>query len=353
MDTVHWIKVNMQLQGISNEVRREIVIPDFFSLYYLHILIAALFNFDDLTDVSITRADVTLTINNDEEDFNEQIFEDVKGFAVQAKDEPFTYTYFGQDTWDVTFTLEQIDTTYQHITCLQAIGNGIFFEQMTKDEYEKILDYQQNSETEEAQQFFEKFPVMQDLSFTTVDIADIQYKLSLLERNLLDADEMLLPNETTDATPITGSMPLLDSVFDTNSFLMYLYHEVAGLSIDQAAYEILYRTNIGNIIETMKELGYDEGAIYETLQTKLAFDEQVYDKVSDSVDLLHMLPQREEVFTEDEEMYLEQIDELIFSILSEYEIDTTNLSAVAPETEELVSQRLVEKITELKNQHLS
>jgi len=343
----------MKLQGISNEVRREIVIPDFFSVYYLHIVIAALFNFDDLTDVSIDGNGVHLSINNEEEDFNEQIFDEVKNFMTEPTAQAFTYTYFGQDTWEVAFNMELTNKQYPHITCLDAIGNGIFFEQMTKDEYEKILEYQQNPEKEEARQFFQQFPLMQDLSFTTVDLTDIQYKLSLLERNLLDADETLLPNESMEPGHVTGSMPLLDAVFDTNSFLMYLYHEIAGLSIDQAAYEILYRTNVSNIVETMKNLGYDERTIYETLETKLAFDEQVYEKVSESVDLLHMLPQREEVFSEDEELYLEQIDDLIFSVLGEYELDTTDLSSVDEKTEELVSQRLIEQITKLKNKHLS
>jgi len=353
MDKLHWINVQMELKGISNEVKREIVIPDFFSLYYLHIIIASLFNFDDLTDVKIDGAGIHLTINNDEEDFNEQIFDDVKKFTVEADGNPFTYTYFGQDTWEVTFRLKAADKQYQHITCLHAVGNGIFFEQMTKSEYEKILAYQAKPEDEASVAFFQQFPLMQDLSFTEVDLPGIQYKLSLLERNLLDADEMLMPDENMEPGVITGSMPLLDTVFDTNSFLMYLYHEVAGLSIDQAAYEILYRTNIGNIIETMKALGYTEETIYDTLQTKLAFDEQVYEQVSESVDLLHMLPQREEVFNEDEELYLEQIDGLIFSVLGEYHIDTADLSSVDEATEQLVSERLVEKITALKNQHLS
>jgi len=354
MEKVHWINVKMELQGISNEVKREIVIPDFFSLYYLHIVIASLFNFDDLTDVKIERGDVSLAINNDEENFNEEIFDEVKKFMREnASNDPFMYTYFGQDTWEVCFTLATSEKQYQNITCLKAVGNGIFFEQMTKDEYEKILEYKQNPNTESAKQFFQQFPLMQDLSFTAVDMQDIQYKLSLLERNLLDADEMVLPDEDMEPSLVTGSMPMLDTVFDTNSFLMYLYHEVAGLSIDQAAYEILYRTNIGHIIETMKGLGYAEETIYETLQTKLAFDEHVYEQVGDSIDLLHMLPQREEVFNEAEELYLEEIDALIFAILNEHQIDTTDLSTVDEQTEQLVSQQLVEKISALKNQHLS
>jgi len=354
MKNVSWIKVKMNVMGISNTVERVLVIPDFLSLYYLHIIVATLFQFDDLLDVKIANEMYEIFISENNIELNEQMFEGIGQFLNEQGEQVFNYTYYGQDTWDLQINLQKETKKYNHITCIKATGNAILFERMTKNMYEQIYQYTQNPHTKAAIDFMKQYPKFKDIDLINADLPAIQEQLFLLEKNLLD-DEILenLPIADMSEETIEESMQLLDDEFDTRNYLMYLYHELAGLSVDQAAYEILYRTNLGEIVEAMVNLDYEDEVIDKTLRMELPFDEKLYEQVSDAIDLLNVLPKRDELFNDEDETYLNQIDNIILAILEEHEVDLADLGDVSTDVIENVERAFVEQITKVKKQRLS
>src|SRR5699024_4842171 len=226
---------------------------------------------------------------------------------------------------------------------------------MTKDVYTKTLQHLQNPTTKEAKEFFATYPQLQNLDVTISNKKTMQQKLLLLEKNFFDDD--IFPSEITQAkienVEQQETSYLLDDEFDTRSFLMYLYHEIAGFSVDQAAYEILYRTSMNEVIETMLQAGYSEMQIEKTLQMEMHFDEAIYEQAAESIDLLSILPHHEELFSPEETQFLEQVDAIILQVLEKYNIDLEDISMVDEQIEEQLNQDLIKEVTALRMRQLS
>ena len=100
-----------------------------------------------------------------------------------------------------------------------------------------------------------------------------------------------------------------------NEFMVYLYTEIAGFSEDQAAYEVLCYTTVESIYSELLAQGYDFETISKMVNRELAFDEKAYELVEEQLDLLAILPERAEIFTAEEEAYLNEITTILQDVL--------------------------------------
>ena len=336
-EQISWLKVKMVLHGTPQEVSRTIVIPVDFCLSELTFVLEALFQFDRTLPGTFVGNDFQVMLG-DEVDVDYMGYVALyELFDVQTPQKLF-YTYSGENTWQVELFLEKSSEDYNRLECLDATGNGILLPHMTKELYMQLYTFSRD-QTPAAQNIRANVTGEDAYLFNTnyvdADITEINQILGDvwldLDRDLdIPVPENVFAGEESVADPSGNIEALLagdeqsgyanldeegPDVAVANEFMVYLYTEIAGFSEDQAAYEVLCYTTVESIYSELLAHGYDFETISKMVNRELAFDEKAYELVEEQLDLLAILPERAEIFTAEEEAYLNEITTILQDVL--------------------------------------
>lgn len=357
MHKTKWLEVEMNLQGTPNQVSRTVTMPQDFTIYYLHIIVATMFDFDDLVDVKVTYPQGEVFIGESGDNTVDEMFTALGDFLTPEGTQTFIYTYYGHDDWIVELKIAAARATYQHLTCIEATGTAIIFPQMTHEIYETLytLPKETVEEFQKMKRIMGNDAAILEIDLNAADIKALNKMLHLLERNLIDDEENEIDVfEERESRRQAAEFDMNNIDFDSNAFFMYLYHDIAGLTEEQAAYEILYRTNVNEIIDIMLDAGYDPDTIDDMLSMNTPFDEKIYEQISPALDLLAILPQREELFSDEEEQLLGEIEEVILKYIDKVEAEgLLTDDDIETNVDEETTNAIIAEITAIRNRKLS
>lgn len=362
MNTKEFIVLRLELTDTPIEVWREIAIPTTNTLFELKGLLCALFNFDEEAQYSF---DVDGELIDNQQAKNAQV-----GMFMTGAESSVIFSSHGTDTWNVIITPEEIleESTNQFpVTCMAGEGQAILNKDMTHEMYTEIV--------ESALLGNQDFSEITDLSleFVGEDLFDIDvneinteilntYEFrekdeDIFEDSLVTEEKMLnapldeIVYDESDLVP--NQEGRLSEDFFNQEVIVQFYTDVIGLTEEQAAYHVLYETSINNIIDAMHVEGYSEQEIEQMMKGNHALDEELYEKLSSDFDILHALPSRDEIFSEEDEKRLTQVEQALFSTLEENNLTFESFVHLTEEEANRVEELFMDAIRNIDNNLLS
>lgn len=331
MKNREYVILDIEVLNACGPFSRTFILPASINLFDVQDVLALALHFDVETKVSYVIGQQEIV--SDDQELEEALFFPLNTWVAKGAN-TMTFRYHGVEHWDFQLRLSPTSEQPQKWMCARGEGDLLLSPSLTHEIERQYYESQQTKNAmdiqEEPQQARVTLPINEIITELNEELRQLQRSLDELDAEQFEYEAEVFWDET-------------ESAHDPQYELLMFYVQIVGLSEEQAAYHILYETSLNHIIETLRELGYDDPAIMKTLEGKMGFESHAYEAIEHEWDILQSLPARGTLFDEQTDEYIEAVEiELV-----EY-MKRTGKNTPDEEYTMYVDEKLLAVISEIK-----